>query len=97
MAVESISALLTLQEILQFACFGDGHRFAGPSQSPWPPCLRPRGHTLVVLPQTVLYIFRNADVEFPLGVLDHVDAIHGIRAESRSFRKEQRIRKKLRG
>jgi len=58
---------------------------------------RPFGNTGVVLGESLFNILGHADVEFSIGILNHVDAIHWIRAEKVFLRRSSKPQEKLRG
>ena len=88
MTVESVSTLLTLEKVLELARIRDGHRFAGPSEYPGSLAFSPFRDARVMLDEPIRHIFRDADVEFTLGILNHVDTIHGIRSSNSNSRKK---------
>ena len=74
--VETGSTFLALEVVLQFTCVGDGHCFARPSEEPRTFAFGPFGNAFIVLTHALFHVFGDADVEFPVGILNHVDLIH---------------------
>ena len=91
--VKAGSSFLTLQMILQFPSFGDGHCFARPSEYPWTFPFGPFGDAFVVLGDSDGHIFGHADVKPAFGILNHIDAVHG--ACEGQVVEEQRTNKEL--